>query len=59
VKKLKTWAYSKPSVKLSKGKTVAGKALNGVVYAGTKVAQWTVRPGLKAYDVGKGKKRKA
>lgn len=52
---LKRWAYSKPEP-VVKNKGGGSRALNGLVYAGTKVGQWTVRPGVKAYDVGKGKK---
>lgn len=55
---LRKWAYSKPSAKPSRGRTGAGKALNGLAYAGTKVAQWTVRPGIKAYDAGAGRKKR-
>jgi len=51
---LKKWAYSKPR-RITRNKGV-GKVFNGLVYAGTKVGQWTVRPSVKAYDVGRGKK---
>lgn len=54
---LRKWSKSKP-VAVSKGKHGWGKAMNGLVYAGTKVGQWTVRPGIKAYDVGKSKKKR-
>lgn len=53
---IKKWAYSKPKPAV-KNKGTGHKLLNGLVYAGTKVGQWTVRPGIKAYDVGRGKKK--
>jgi hypothetical protein len=56
MKKIKMWAFSKPRPVTSSKKT-SGKFLNGMAYAGQKVGQWTVIPGLKAYDVAKGKKK--
>jgi hypothetical protein len=53
---MKKWAYSKPKA-VVKNKGVGHKVLNGLVFAGTKVGQWTVRPGVKAYEVGKGGKK--
>ena len=53
---IKTWAYSKPRP-VVKNKGTGHKFVNGMAYAGQKVGQWTVRPGLKAYAVGKGKKK--
>jgi hypothetical protein len=54
---VRKFAYDKRPPMPSKGKTGAGKALNGLTAVGTKVGQWTVRPGLKAYDVGKGRRK--
>jgi len=53
---VRKYATGQPK-KVVQGKTAAGKFLNGVTYAGTKVGQWTVRPGLKAYDAARGKKK--
>lgn len=53
---IRKFAYSKPA-KPFKNRTIASKAGNGVVVVGTKVAQWTVRPGIHAFDAGKGKRK--
>jgi hypothetical protein len=53
---VRKWAYEKPK-KVVAGRHTSGKALNGLVFAGTKVGQWTVRPAVKTYDFARGRKK--